>query len=216
MNSLHRIMAFSVILACLSFCGKKQPAEPDARKTTFADADRYGIRRRIWGEDVTAQDRVDAASAVKGLDLDLTGEEEAIVETKKGEFIIQLFSNDVPRTVENFIKLSQVGFYDGTIIYQYDPEFVIRAGDPTATGMGNPGYFIDFEEGSKKHQTGSVAMARIGEDMNSASCLFYICLTPQPNLDGSYCVFGKVTDGMEIVYYLRAKDTIQKITVTEE
>jgi len=216
MKRLVFFFASAVMISCLAFCGKKEPAEPEAKYTSLEEADEYGIQRRVWGDSICAQDRVDAAAEVKSLELELSGNERAVFETNKGAFTIELFAQDAPKTAENFVKLSQVGFYDGTIFYQYDPDFVIRAGDPTATGKGNPGYFIDFEKSSKKHEAGSVAMARVGQDMNSASCLFYICFTPQPNLDGSYCVFGKVTDGMDIFYYLRAADTIRKITVKNE
>ncbi|MBN2381233.1 peptidylprolyl isomerase [candidate division WOR-3 bacterium] len=202
----------SLLVLGLSFCAKKP--EPEPVKATLAEPDEFGIARRIWGEEVTAQDRVDAAAQVKNHKIEFTGSEKATVQTNKGDFVIELYPDDAPSTVANFVRLSQVGFFDGLIWHRYEEDFLIQGGDPTGSGNGNPGYTIPFEQSPKKHEKGSVAMARVGSDLNSGSCQFYICLTPQPHLDGSYCVFGKVVEGMDVVYQIRASDSILKITVT--
>jgi len=82
-------------------------------------------------------------------------------------------------------------------------------------GRGNAGYNIQFESNSRKHELGALGMAR-GSDLNSASCQFYICLAPQPGLDGSYVVFGKVLEGMDAVKQLRAGDTIKRVSISRD
>ncbi|MBD3286484.1 peptidylprolyl isomerase [candidate division WOR-3 bacterium] len=149
---------------------------------------------------------------MRSFEVKLEGTEKAIVETNKGNFWIELYSKDAPNTVSNFIRLGESGFYDGLTWHRYVEGFVIQGGDPTGTGMGDPGYTIDFEENERVHETGAVGMAR-KPDINSASCQFYIALNPLPQLDGKYCVFGIVTEGMDAVRQLRAADTILRIEV---
>jgi peptidyl-prolyl cis-trans isomerase B (cyclophilin B) len=170
---------------------------------------------------LSAKERVGLALRVKSNPVKLTGNECAVVETNKGSFTFELYSNDAPNTVRNFIRLADAGFYDGLIWHRYEPGFVIQGGDPLGTGYGGPGYTVDYEESGRSHIKGAVGMAR-GPDRNSASCQFYICLEPAPNLDGNYCVFGQVIEGMDVVMQLRngneekgiPPDTIRSITIT--
>jgi len=161
---------------------------------------------------ISPEDRIKLALSVRDKKIELTGEEKAVVYTNKGKFVITLYSKDAPYTVKNFIRLSEVGFYNGTIFHRYVENFVIQGGDPYGTGYGDAGYNIFFEKNPKTHEKGAVGMAR-GSDLNSASCQFYICLSPQHQLDGKYVVFGKVTEGMEVVEKLRKNDTIIKIEI---
>jgi len=123
----------------------------------------------------------------------------ATVQTSMGTFYIELFSEDASRTVSNFIYLAQKGFFDGLTFHRIVPGHVIQGGDPEGTGAGDAGYTIPFEQSPHKHLEGSVGMARSGDDMNSASSQFYICLAARPHLDGKYTIFGQVYDGMEVV-----------------
>ena len=127
---------------------------------------------------------------------------------------MELYTNDAPNTVKNFIRLSESGFYDGLIWHRYEPNFVIQGGDPLGNGTGDAGYNISFEKNGRKHELGSLGVAR-SNDPNSGSCQFYICLSPQPGLDGSYVVFGKVLKGMEFVNELRVNDVITKISISQ-
>jgi peptidyl-prolyl cis-trans isomerase B (cyclophilin B) len=170
------------------------------------------IKPRVKTSDINARERVSLALQVKDRPVTLTGDERAHVQTNKGEFTFELYSNDAPNTVRNFIRLSEAGFYDGLIWHRYVEGFVIQGGDPLGTGYGGPGYTIDYEESGRSHVKGAVGMAR-GADPNSASCQFYICLEPALNLDGNYCVFGCVIEGMDVVAQLRAGDTIQSIVI---
>ncbi len=134
------------------------------------------------------------------------------VETEKGSFKFVMFPNSAPNTVNNFIALARVGFYDGLTFHRVEPDFVVQGGDPNGDGSGGPGYDIKAEFNSRPHLEGTVAMAR-GEDPDSAGSQFYICLGPQPGLDGKYTVFGQVTEGMDVVKKIAVGDKMLKVTV---
>jgi len=130
----------------------------------------------------------------------------ATVQTGMGTFYMELFSEDAPRTVSNFIYLAKSGFFDGLTFHRVVPGHVIQGGDPAGNGTGDAGYTIPFEQSGQKHLEGSVGMAR-GPDMNSASSQFYICLAPRPFLDGKYTIFGRVYEGMDVVRKIGAVPT---------
>lgn len=158
------------------------------------------------------RERVELALRSRNNPVELTGRETAVVTTNKGKFTIKLYSIQAPNTVRNFIRLAEAGFYDGLIWHRYVPGFVIQGGDPLGTGTGGAGYNINLEDSGMKHEKGAVGMAR-SQDPNSASCQFYVCLEAAPHLDGGYCVFGIVTQGMNVVNELRAQDAIESIVI---
>lgn len=137
---------------------------------------------------------------------------QAVVETEKGNFFVEFFPKDAPKTVASFVKLSRDGFYDGLTFHRVEPGFVVQGGDPTGTGAGGPGYTLPAEFNSHKHVRGAVAMART-QDPNSAGSQFYVCLGAAPHLDGQYTIFGNVTKGMENVDKLVRGDRILKIRI---
>jgi len=141
----------------------------------------------------------------------------AVVETEKGTWVMKFFSEDAPKTVQNFVNLSKQGFYDGLIFHRVVKQpapFVIQAGDPNGDGTGGPGYTIPAEFNARSHLEGSLAMART-EDPNSGGSQFYICLSPQPQLDGKYTVFGQIIEGLENIHKINVGDKIKKITIQE-
>ncbi len=119
-----------------------------------------------------------------------------------GTFEITLNAKAAPKTVANFVKLAQQGFYNGLTFHRIVEGFMIQGGDPKGDGTGGPGYTVPAEIGLK-HTLGAIAMARTGDQVNptkaSSGSQFYITLAPQPSLDGQYTVFGYVTSGMEVV-----------------
>lgn len=181
------------------------------------------LRTKSKTFDLTPQERVELALRVKDKPVDLEKKNFAYVKTNKGEFAFLLYTDDAPRTVANFVRLAEQGFYDGLIWHRQVGGFIIQGGDPLGTGEGNAGYRIDLEESGKPHVDGAVGMAR-GSAPNSASCQFYICLDYSPELDDRYCVFGQVTEGMDVVRKLFAgndslgipPDTIRQITIERE
>lgn len=160
-------------------------------------------------------EKIDLALSVKDEEVEITGKERAVVKTAKGTFVIKLFPDDAPKTVENFVRLAEAGFYDGLYFHRYVPDFVIQGGDPLGDGTGSCGYTVpaEFENQEYTHIEEAVGLAR-AQDPNSGSCQFYITLSPQHGLDGNYTVFGEVINGMEVVHKLRRGDKIIKITIT--
>ena len=133
------------------------------------------------------------------------GQEVAVIKTTLGTIVLEFFEQDAPKHVANFKKLVGEGFYDGITFHRVIPGFMIQAGDPLTKdddrsndGTGGPGYTIDAEFNSRKHLRGTLSMAR-KPDPNSAGSQFFICLKPQPGLDGQYTIFGQVTEGMDVV-----------------
>lgn len=133
------------------------------------------------------------------------GQEVAVIKTTLGTIVLEFFEEDAPKHVANFKKLIGEGFYDGITFHRVIPGFMIQAGDPLTKdddrsndGTGGPGYTIDAEFNSRKHLRGTLSMAR-KPDPNSAGSQFFICLKPQPGLDGQYTIFGQVTEGMDVV-----------------
>jgi peptidyl-prolyl cis-trans isomerase B (cyclophilin B) len=128
----------------------------------------------------------------------------ATLHTNHGAIAIELFDDDAPKTVDNFLKLSRDGFYDGVIFHRVIPDFMIQGGDPTGTGTGGPGYQFEDEFNDHKVVRGALAMANAGPNTNGSQ--FFIVTTEAASwLDGKHTVFGRVTDGMDVV------DTISEL-----
>ncbi len=148
----------------------------------------------------------------------------AIIETEKGNLVLELFASDVPMTVNNFVFLAQEGFYDGSTFHRVIPGFMAQGGDPTGTGKGTAGYFFDDEFSKHTHVAGALSMANSGPNTNS--CQFFITYTPQHQLDGKHTVFGQLIEGMDVLKSLTPRDpsknpkfkgdTIKRIVIIEE
>jgi cyclophilin family peptidyl-prolyl cis-trans isomerase len=122
-----------------------------------------------------------------------------------GDIKIELFPDDAPETVNSFIFLAREGFYDGITFHRVIPGFVAQAGDPTGTGRGGPGYNIPDEVNERQFLDGTVGMAKTAAP-NSAGSQFFICYSPQPNLDGFYTVFGQVVEGRDVLDSITPRD----------
>ena len=118
----------------------------------------------------------------------------ATLQTNKGTLELELFDEDAPKTVENFVKLARDGFYDGVIFHRVIPDFMIQGGDPTGTGMGGPGYQFEDEFNDHKVERGALAMANAGPNTNGSQ-FFIVTADACPWLDGKHTVFGRVTCG---------------------
>jgi len=119
--------------------------------------------------------------------------------TNIGNFKIELFMDKAPLTVGNFIKLVDKGFYNGLIFHRVIPNFMIQTGCPHGTGYGGPGYTIrdEFDPNLKHDTPGILSMANAGP--NTGGSQFFITVAPTPWLDGKHAIFGKVTDGIDVV-----------------
>jgi peptidyl-prolyl cis-trans isomerase B (cyclophilin B) len=130
----------------------------------------------------------------------------ATLHTNHGAIAIELFDDDAPKTVENFLKLARDGFYDGVVFHRVIPDFMIQGGDPTGTGSGGPGYQFDDEPNDRRVVRGALAMANAGPNTNGSQ--FFIVTTEAASwLDGKHTVFGEVTGGMDVVDAISALET---------
>lgn len=134
----------------------------------------------------------------------------ASVKTNKGTVKIELFPEVTPFTVYNFVKLSEKGYYNGTMFHRVVPNFVIQGGDPTGTGNGGPGYSIRSEFSQLNFFTGAVGMASSGKDTEGSQ--WFITHSPQLHLDARYTLFGIVVDGQDVVDKTQIGDKIESIT----
>jgi cyclophilin family peptidyl-prolyl cis-trans isomerase len=130
----------------------------------------------------------------------------ATLHTNHGAIAIELFDEDAPKTVENFLKLARDGFYDGVVFHRIIPDFMIQGGDPTGTGMGGPGYTFEDEFNDHKVERGALAMANAGPNTNGSQ-FFIVTTGAAPWLDGKHTVFGRVTEGMDAVDTIEQVDT---------
>ncbi len=149
----------------------------------------------------------------------------AEIHTAKGVMKVEFFEKDAPKTVENFIKLAQEGFYNGLAFHRVLPDFVIQGGCPFSkdmsdrrVGTGGPGYSIDCElKGENQyHDRGVLSMAHAGR--NTGGSQFFICHGRQntKHLDRQHTVFGKVFEGLEVIDAIRVGDRIESINIKEQ
>ena len=130
----------------------------------------------------------------------------ATMSTNHGDITIELYDDDAPKTVENFRKLSQDGYYDGLIFHRIIRDFMIQGGCPKGTGTGDPGYEFEDEINDHKVTRGALAMANRGPNTNGSQ-FFIVTTGAAPWLDGKHTVFGRVTDGMDVVDTLEGLPT---------
>lgn len=138
-----------------------------------------------------------------------------VMNTTKGQIVIELYPEVAPKHVESFKTLISKGFYDGLTFHRYVPGFVVQGGDPKGDGTGGPGYSVKAEFSSLPHKRGTVAAARSAHP-DSAGSQFYIVLDDAPHLDGQYTIFGQVVEGMDNALELRKDDVMTDLTITEK
>ena len=118
---------------------------------------------------------------------------------------MELFEDDAPKTVANFTKLADDGFYDGVVFHRVIEGFMIQGGDPTGTGTGGPGYQFEDEINEHRIARGALAIANAGPNTNGSQ-FFIVTAESCPWLDGKHTVFGRVTSGMDVVDAISAVD----------
>ena len=128
----------------------------------------------------------------------------ATLQTNHGPIEVELFDDDAPKTVANFLTLARKSFYDGLTFHRIIPDFMIQGGCPEGTGRGGPGYQFEDEFNEHKVVRGALAMANAGPNTNGSQ-FFVVTTAEAPWLDGKHTVFGRVTSGMDVV------DAIEKL-----
>jgi peptidyl-prolyl cis-trans isomerase B (cyclophilin B) len=140
-----------------------------------------------------------------------------LLKTNKGDILLELYEDQAPNTVANFVSLVEKGFYDKLKFHRVEPGFVIQGGDPKGNGTGGPGYRIKCEcvrKDHKLHERGVLSMAHAGRDTGGSQ--FFITLDKTPHLDGKHTVFGHVIKGMDVVDSIKKGDVIEKATVEQK
>jgi len=148
--------------------------------------------------------------------IDASKRYQATFEVSRGRIVCELFPQQAPRTVNNFVFLAREGFYDNTVFHRVIADFMIQGGDPTGTGRGGPGYRFEDEcrlPGALPHRVGSLSMANAGPDTNGSQ--FFITHIETDWLDGKHTVFGQVISGQEVVRATQQGDQLKSVTITE-
>lgn len=212
------------VLSILDALAKqKSAAANDALKTALDSTD-YLVRRRAVAL-LAANGAGDFSSRIGNVATRNTladyrralarhnGRVRALVTTAKGAFTIELFPDDAPLTVDNFVQLARRGYFDGIAFHRVVPNFVIQGGDPRGDGSGGPGYQIRCEINEVEFERAAVGMALSGKDTGGSQ--WFVTHSPQPHLDGGYTVFGRVIAGMDVVDAIERGDLIRTITISE-
>ena len=190
---------FEVAKDCLERANEKESLI--RRNRELFDA--IPVREAAWNEERSIREAEQIADDLPRVKLS----------TSQGDIELELFENDAPETVANFIHLIDQGFYDGLDFHRVIPHHVVQGGCPQGDGTGGPGYTIRSEclEGDpRRHFRGSLSMARSAEP-HSGGSQFFLCLTPTSHLDGKHTVFGRVTNGMDVLAKLQRRDPSKKM-----
>jgi len=219
--SVIRAVIVTVLACTLSGCS----TEPSG---TYAEPDTPPVTSQSTPADNDESATVDQEDPMLHVSTtEVTGSERATMVTSKGTITLEFFADDAPNTVASFIELIDSKFYDGLKFHRVISGFVAQGGDPFTRdltseqviagggriGTGGPGWSQKAEFNARKHETGTLSMAR-SQHPDSAGSQFYICLAPQPSLNGQYTVFGEVVEGMDVVQALTVGDTIESVTIT--
>ena len=154
-------------------------------------------------------------SSPPSMTIDPNKQYSATFKTSRGEIVCDLFAQDAPKTVNNFVFLAREKFYDGTVFHRVIDNFMIQGGDPTGTGRGGPGYRFEDEVKSNphKHQVGSLSMANAGPNTNGSQ--FFITHIATDWLNGKHTVFGQVRSDQDVVNVIRQGDELISVTISE-
>ena len=139
----------------------------------------------------------------------------ATIDTSRGTIKLELYEDKAPKTVANFEKLANDGFYDGLTFHRVIDNFMIQAGCPHGTGTGGPGYTFEdeFDDSLRHDGPGVLSMANAGPNTNGSQ--FFITHVPCPHLDGKHSVFGRVLEGQDVVNSIAQGDVMEKVSVTD-
>ena len=196
------------------------PVTDTSTAVPMADAE----PRDFCEEDTTMTDKPMRWSQPPEMQIDPTKKYSATFETEVGNIVIELTADKTPVTVNNFVFLACEGYYNGTTFHRVIADFMVQGGDPTASGSGGPGYTIRDEFDSElRHDTpGILSMANAGP--NTGGSQFFITFGATPWLDDRHAVFGRVTEGLDVLRMIRIRDpgsdpnpgtSLHSVTITE-
>jgi cyclophilin family peptidyl-prolyl cis-trans isomerase len=176
--------------------------------TLAKDADALPQDGRVYLTDVAFAKKLwDAEQEIRRAEAQADDLPRVLMKTTKGEMLIELYENEAPQTVGNFVSLVDKGYYNGLSFHRVLPGFMAQGGCPTGTGTGGPGYNIYCECREKNHRNhfrGSLSMAHAGQDTGGSQ--FFITFRRTSHLDGQHTVFGRVIEGLEVLAELQRRD----------
>ena len=198
MKQLFKLLSLIIISLFVISCSEDEASVPEAPASNDA------VEKQIQVEP-SMLEQGDPPQRPSGA-LDTSKTYTATFNTEAGDFKVLLFDDEAPLTVENFVNLANIGFYEGVMFHRVIPGFMAQGGDPTGTGAGGPGYnFPDEIHPDRTHdKPGILSMANAGPGTNGSQ--FFITFVPTPHLDGAHTVFGEVVEGMDNVMNIEIRD----------
>jgi cyclophilin family peptidyl-prolyl cis-trans isomerase len=179
-------------------------SQPDEATSFIAAAEAAGVEpekvTELRASLTASRPKVEAEMQLRQAEAQADDLPRVRIETTKGSIVVELFENEAPNTVANFISLVEQGFYAGTPFHRVIGGFMAQGGDPTGSGSGGPGYAIECEcdlPGARKHFLGTLSMAHAGPDTGGSQ--FFLTFRPTEHLDGRHTVFGRVIEGLEVL-----------------
>lgn len=198
MQKILKIFLLLLIVILFSGCTKGESQPINNLNKEASNESRQGAKMNYSFPGVLGSDKIQ--------------NKKALIKTNKGDITIELYSDKAPKTVSNFVYLTENGFYNNLTFHRVEPGFVIQGGDPSGNGTGGPGYKFPDEEVKGEYIKGTVAMANSGPNTNGSQ--FFICLDDLTGkLAKSYNLFGQVTSGMDVVEKISVGDKIESITI---
>jgi peptidyl-prolyl cis-trans isomerase B (cyclophilin B) len=197
----------------------KEPAQKTQEVSKTEAAEAPPSPEADEGEKKVEETKKEATEKAGGAVIDDKALPQVTIRTDKGDIVLELFEDDAPNTVANFINLAEKGFYNGLIFHRVIANFMIQGGDPTGTGMGGPGYRFADEFSKREHKRGTLSMANSGPNTNGSQ--FFITHVPTPHLDGKevdgvmrgHTVFGQVLKGQSVVDSIAKGDKMIEVRV---
>ena len=201
------IATLALILGMTSFALKKTP-QAENIPTAAQNTEVLGDESLVESEDAMQMETANLKQYESAPEMQLTDgvNYKARMQTSAGEVLIDLFQDEAPIPVNNFIFLAKEGFYDGVIFHRIIPQFMIQGGDPLGMGVGGPGYSFEDEINEMKLVEGSLAMANSGPNTNGSQ-FFIVTLVETPWLDGLHTNFGQVIEGLDVVHQIESVPT---------
>lgn len=209
MNKFTIIFLIVAILVLVYFFLPKKAQGPDKNAEAVADSSNQDQNNNL-----NKEKKMGKYSFPGTLESSKIADKKAVIATNKGVIEFELLSDAAPKTVSNFVYLTENNFYDGLTFHRVVPGFVIQGGDPNGTGTGGPGYKFADEKVIGEYKAGSVAMANSGPDTNGSQ--FFICLEDLPTLPKNYSLFGQVTSGMDVVSKIAVGDKMSEVKITDK
>jgi cyclophilin family peptidyl-prolyl cis-trans isomerase len=191
------LIAYTGLVIVIAACGGEEQATPTATARPAAQPTAAPLARMLQ--------KGDKPQPPQGV-IDRSKTYYATFKTEVGEFRVELLDDKAPLTVENFVNLARIGYYDNTTFHRVLKDFMAQGGDPTGTGGGGPGYRFkdEFDSSLTFSKPGILAMANAGPNTNGSQ--FFVTFVPTPHLNNAHTIFGQVIEGMEVVQKIKLRD----------